>query len=145
MFFAYLRCELLLQKHERQGSFKAPWSRRRQCDIQYLCTFIRRWVRRDVLRPRFREIKKQPASFETGCLAGALGFEPRTKVLETHVLPLHHAPTAREILYREQSTMSICLRNFCRSLLLPYTVSSSTMHLASLPKNFPSSSPGRST
>ena len=26
-------------------------------------------------------------------LAGALGLEPRTKVLETHVLPLHHAPT----------------------------------------------------
>ena len=25
-------------------------------------------------------------------LAGAEGFEPSTKVLETHVLPLHHAP-----------------------------------------------------
>ena len=25
-------------------------------------------------------------------LAGAVGFEPTTKVLETHVLPLHHAP-----------------------------------------------------
>ena len=28
-------------------------------------------------------------------LAGAEGFEPSTKVLETHVLPLHHAPTER--------------------------------------------------
>ena len=27
-------------------------------------------------------------------LAGAEGFEPSTKVLETHVLPLHHAPIA---------------------------------------------------
>ena len=26
--------------------------------------------------------------------AGAEGFEPSTKVLETHVLPLHHAPIA---------------------------------------------------
>ena len=25
-------------------------------------------------------------------MAGALGLEPRTKVLETHVLPLHHTP-----------------------------------------------------
>ena len=25
-------------------------------------------------------------------MAGAVGFEPTTKVLETHVLPLHHAP-----------------------------------------------------
>jgi hypothetical protein len=25
-------------------------------------------------------------------LAGAEGLEPSTKVLETHVLPLHHAP-----------------------------------------------------
>ena len=25
-------------------------------------------------------------------MAGAEGFEPSTKVLETHVLPLHHAP-----------------------------------------------------
>ena len=27
-------------------------------------------------------------------MAGAEGFEPSTKVLETHVLPLHHAPIA---------------------------------------------------
>ena len=27
-------------------------------------------------------------------MAGALGLEPRTKVLETHVLPLHHTPTS---------------------------------------------------
>ena len=26
-------------------------------------------------------------------MAGAEGFEPSTKVLETHVLPLHHTPT----------------------------------------------------
>ena len=26
-------------------------------------------------------------------LAGAEGLEPSTKVLETHVLPLHHTPT----------------------------------------------------
>ena len=26
-------------------------------------------------------------------MAGAEGLEPSTKVLETHVLPLHHAPT----------------------------------------------------
>ena len=34
-------------------------------------------------------------------LAGAEGFEPSTKVLETHVLPLHHAPiaSATELLY----------------------------------------------
>ena len=28
-------------------------------------------------------------------MAGAEGLEPSTKVLETHVLPLHHAPTER--------------------------------------------------
>ena len=28
-------------------------------------------------------------------LAGAEGLEPSTKVLETHVLPLHHAPKCR--------------------------------------------------
>ena len=26
-------------------------------------------------------------------MAGAEGLEPSTKVLETHVLPLHHTPT----------------------------------------------------
>ena len=29
-------------------------------------------------------------------LAGAEGLEPSTKVLETHVLPLHHAPMCRQ-------------------------------------------------
>ena len=35
-------------------------------------------------------------------MAGAEGFEPSTKVLETHVLPLHHAPSlsrTRHIIY----------------------------------------------
>lgn len=37
--------------------------------------------------------KNEPASHETGSsMAGAEGLEPSTKVLETHVLPLHHAP-----------------------------------------------------
>lgn len=37
--------------------------------------------------------KNEPASYETGSsMAGAEGLEPSTKVLETHVLPLHHAP-----------------------------------------------------
>ena len=29
-------------------------------------------------------------------MAGEEGFEPSTKVLETHVLPLHHSPIARQ-------------------------------------------------
>ena len=38
--------------------------------------------------------KKDPKVF--GCvLAGAEGIEPSSKVLETSVLPLNHAPTAR--------------------------------------------------
>ena len=38
-------------------------------------------------------------------MAGAEGFEPSTKVLETHVLPLHHAPTffRTEIIIHENS------------------------------------------
>ena len=32
--------------------------------------------------------------FQGFLLAGAEGLEPSTKVLETHVLPLHHAPKA---------------------------------------------------
>ena len=43
--------------------------------------------------------KKEPVSFETGSLAGALGLEPRTKVLETHVLPLHHTPMSSRDFY----------------------------------------------
>ncbi len=30
--------------------------------------------------------------FATDCLGRAEGLEPSTKVLETHVLPLHHTP-----------------------------------------------------
>ena len=37
--------------------------------------------------------RKNADSLESAfSLAGAEGFEPSTKVLETHVLPLHHAP-----------------------------------------------------
>lgn len=32
-------------------------------------------------------------------VAGAEGLEPSTKVLETHVLPLHHAPSEHECKY----------------------------------------------
>ena len=35
---------------------------------------------------------KKSAAFATDLLAGAEGLEPSTKVLETHVLPLHHTP-----------------------------------------------------
>ena len=34
--------------------------------------------------------------------AGAEGFEPSTKVLETHVLPLHHAPNRNRIIIRNR-------------------------------------------
>ena len=45
-------------------------------------------------------------------MAGAEGLEPSTKVLETHVLPLHHAPTSaiaheQNILYRKFIIMSM--------------------------------------
>ena len=39
-----------------------------------------------------QKIKKSLSFLEKAPLAGAEGFEPSTKVLETHVLPLHHAP-----------------------------------------------------
>ena len=35
-------------------------------------------------------------------MAGAEGFEPSTKVLETHVLPLHHAPNHNGEIIRKQ-------------------------------------------
>lgn len=38
--------------------------------------------------------KKDPKVFRS-VLAGAEGIEPSSKVLETSVLPLNHAPTAR--------------------------------------------------
>ena len=37
--------------------------------------------------------RKNADSLDSAFLAGAEGLEPSTKVLETHVLPLHHAPT----------------------------------------------------
>ena len=42
----------------------------------------------------FRQKSNHAALYQIqrGYLAGALGLEPRTKVLETHVLPLHHTP-----------------------------------------------------
>ena len=40
-------------------------------------------------------------------MAGAEGLEPSTKVLETHVLPLHHAPTFAP------RTIKIILRGVC--------------------------------
>ena len=47
---------------------------------------------------RILSIKKQKHPLRTLLfLAGAEGFEPSTKVLETHVLPLHHAPIATAI------------------------------------------------
>ena len=39
-------------------------------------------------------IREKPPHDVEVFLAGAEGFEPSTKVLETHVLPLHHAPIA---------------------------------------------------
>ena len=46
--------------------------------------------------PDFRYDKRKPLEINVSkdfTLAGAEGLEPSTKVLETHVLPLHHAPT----------------------------------------------------
>ena len=39
-------------------------------------------------------------------MAGAEGLEPSTKVLETHVLPLHHAPKRNNNYY--SSLWDIC-------------------------------------
>ncbi len=36
-------------------------------------------------------------------MAGAEGLEPSTKVLETHVLPLHHAPTRNKTDYTPEN------------------------------------------
>ena len=41
-------------------------------------------------------------------MAGAEGFEPSTKVLETHVLPLHHAPNRNGEIIRK-------LYGFCQA------------------------------
>ena len=51
--------------------------------------------------------------------AGAEGFEPSTKVLETHVLPLHHAPTRLptvNILSDEGRNVKHKFSGFCRVL-----------------------------
>ena len=37
-------------------------------------------------------LEKRPSLSGRALMAGAEGLEPSTKVLETHVLPLHHAP-----------------------------------------------------
>ena len=42
-------------------------------------------------------------------MAGAEGLEPSTKVLETHVLPLHHAPAEHDCKY---SGLSISCQAF---------------------------------
>ena len=39
------------------------------------------------------DAKKNQSLTKLVLLAGAEGLEPSTKVLETHVLPLHHTPT----------------------------------------------------
>ena len=46
--------------------------------------------------------EKPPQRVEAFHLAGAEGFEPSTKVLETHVLPLHHAPNRNGEIIRKQ-------------------------------------------
>ena len=57
----------------------------------------------------------------TKFLAGAEGLEPSTKVLETHVLPLHHAPSAtiwnytRPSPFCQEKTVQISMF-FCRSV-----------------------------
>ena len=49
-------------------------------------------------------VKRNKASAYGGgfILAGAEGFEPSTKVLETHVLPLHHAPKGNGMIIRKR-------------------------------------------
>ena len=61
--------------------------------LQRLCTSLRRWIRWNVRCYCVREIEKELFFFKkSSLLAGAEGLEPSTKVLETHVLPLHHTP-----------------------------------------------------
>ena len=58
--------------------------------------------------------RKNADSLESAfSLAGALGLEPRTKVLETHVLPLHHTPMCHEqdIYYHNLSDLSTGIPN----------------------------------
>ena len=44
------------------------------------------------MRGRCKKQRKNRLLLQPTFLAGAEGLEPSTKVLETHVLPLHHAP-----------------------------------------------------
>ena len=57
-------------------------------------------------------VSKEKSCVETQdlTLAGAEGLEPSTKVLETHVLPLHHCPMAW------QRSHSITLSILCQAL-----------------------------
>ena len=48
---------------------------------------------------RLKYKKKNQFLSKLVLLAGALGLEPRTKVLETHVLPLHHTPMSSRDFY----------------------------------------------
>ena len=48
-------------------------------------------------------------------MAGAEGFEPSTKVLETHVLPLHHAPIAFATVALYEKTYHFVKVIFCIS------------------------------
>lgn len=43
----------------------------------------------------FFSLYKNPQRLLRNFLAGAVGIEPTTKVLETSVIPFHHAPVAR--------------------------------------------------
>ena len=52
--------------------------------------------------------KKLPHLCGSLYVAGAEGFEPSTKVLETHVLPLHHAPNRNGEIIRN-------LNGFCQA------------------------------
>ena len=59
---------------------------------------------------------KKPPSDDGGfLLAGAEGFEPSTKVLETHVLPLHHAPIAFATVALYEKTYHFVKVIFCFS------------------------------
>ena len=62
-------------------------------------TFINR---RTLCTGIFLKMKNLHITVEAFHLAGAEGFEPSTKVLETHVLPLHHAPNRNGEIIRKQ-------------------------------------------
>ena len=65
-------------------------------------------------------MKKEPV--ETGSLAGAEGLEPSTKVLETHVLPLHHAPKHFVYYTRECRNCQAKIYWFIEKRQKPYTI-----------------------